>query len=155
MSEYSQRHPLASAPGALALATWSIYVLCAVFLYYPDFLASVLIAGFFGLLACAAVVFNFKYWRATVVLASFLYLLLYAIRVIRMTTMTTDLSFLSALSSYYSVLWRVTTSMFQEKGMAGGLTQVFLEYIMPVLVVALVAVVLVAQRQNPGASRTG
>ncbi len=155
MSEHSQRHPLASAPGALALATWSIYVLCAVFLYYPDFLASVLIAGFFGLAACAAVVFSFKYWRATVVLASSLYLLLYAIRVIRMTTMTIDLSFPSALSSYYSVLWLVTTSMFQEKGMAGGLAQAFLEYIMPVLMIALVAAFLVSLRQNPGASRTG
>ncbi len=155
MSEYSQRHPLASAPGALALATWSIYILCAVFLYYPDFLASVLIAGFFGLVAGAAVVFNFKYWRAAVLLSSSLYLLLYAIRVIRMTTMTTDLSFLSALSSYYSVLWRVTTSIFQEQGMAGGLMQAFLEYVMPVLIVALVAAVLVSVRQNPGASRTG
>ena len=155
MSEYSQTHPLASAPGALALATWSIYVFCAAFLYYPDFLASVLIAGFFGLVACAAVVFNFKYWRATVVLASSLYLLLYAIRVIRMTTMTTDLSFLSALSFYYDVLWRVTASMFQEKGLAGGLMQAYLEYAMPVLIIALVAAVLVSVRQNPGALRTG
>jgi hypothetical protein len=154
MSEYSQRHPLASAPGALALATWLIYVLCAVFLYYPNFLASVQIAGFFGLLACGAVVFNFKYWRATVVLASSVYLLLYAIRVIRMTTMTTD-SFLSSLSSYYSMLWLVTTGMFQEKGMAGGLAQAFLEYVMPVLIVALIPVVLASRRQNPGASRTG
>lgn len=155
MPGYAQRHPLASAPGALALATWSIYVLCAVSLYYPDFLASVLIAGFFGLVACAAVVFNFKYWRATVLLASFVYLLLYVIRVIRMIMMTTDLSSLSALSSYYSALWRVTTTMFQEKGMVGGLTQVYLEFVMPLLVVALVAVLLAALRQNPGASRTG
>ena len=156
MSEHSQRHPLASVPGALALAAWSIYLLCAVLLYYPDFLASVLIAAFFGLLACAAVVFNFKYWRATVLLASSVYLLLYAIRVIRMTTMTTtDLSFLSAISSYYNILWLVTTGMFQEKGMAGGLAQVFLEYVMPVLVVVLIAVVLLSRPQNPGASRTG
>ena len=155
MSEDSQRHPLASAPGALALAAWSIYVLCAVFLYYPDFLASVLIAGFFGLVACAAVVFNFKYWRAAVVLASSLYLLLYAIRVIRMTTLTTDLSFLSALSSYYSILWRVTAGMFQEKGMVGGLMQVFLEYVMPVLIVALIGVTLISRRPKPGVSRAG
>lgn len=155
MSEYSQRHPLASAPGALSLATWSIYVLCAVFLYYPDFLASVLIAGFFGLVACAAVVFNFKYWRTTVVLASSLYLVLYAIRVIRMTTMATDLSFLSALSFYYSVSWRVTTGMFQEKGIAGGLTQAFLEYVMPALIVALIGVILTSRRPKPGVSRAG
>jgi hypothetical protein len=152
MPEYNQRHPLASAPGALALATWSIYVLCTVFLYYPDFLASMLIAGFFGLVACAAVIFSFKYWRATVVVASSVYLLLYVIRVIRMTTLTTDLSFLSSLSSYYSILWRVTGGMFQEKGMAGGLAQAFLEYVMPILVVALIA--LVALLQNSGASRT-
>jgi len=148
-------HPLASAPGMLALAAWSIYVLGAVFLYYPDFLASVLIAGFFGLVACAAVVSNFKYWRSTVVLASSAYLLLYAIRVIRMTGMTTDLSFLSALSFYYSVSWRVATAMFQERGIAGGLTHAFLEYVMPVLMVALIAVVLVSRRPKPGASRTG
>ena len=150
MSDYSQRHPLASAPGALAFATWSIYVLCAVFLYYPDFLASVLIAGFFGLVACAAMVFRFRYWRAAVVLASSAYLLLYAIRVIRMTTMTTDLSFLSALSFYYSASWHVAIGMFQEKGLAGGLTHAFLEYVMPALIVALIAVALISRRPNPG-----
>lgn len=147
-------HPLASAPGMLALAAWSIYVLGAVFLYYPDLFASVLIAGFFGLVACAAVVSNFKYWRSAVVLASSVYLLLYVIRVIRMTTMTTD-PFLSALSFYYSASWRVATSMFLEKGSVGGLTHIFLEYVMPVLMVALIAVVLVSRRPQPGASRTG
>ncbi|MBI2226392.1 MAG: hypothetical protein HYU44_15920 [Betaproteobacteria bacterium] len=151
MSEYSQRHPVASAPGALALATWSIYVLCAVFLYYPDFLASVLIAGFFGLVACAAVIFNIKYWRAAVVLASSVYLLLYAIRVIRMTTMTTDLAFLSALSFYYSASWHVAIGMFQEKSMAGGLTHAFLEYVMPALIVALIGVTLISRPPKPGA----
>ena len=150
MSDYSQRHPLASAPGALAFATWSIYVLCAVFLYYPDFLASVLIAGFFGLVACAAMVFRFRYWRAAVVSASSAYLLLYAIRVIRMITMTTDLSFLSALSFYYSASWHVAIGMFQEKSMAGGLAHAFLEYVMPALIVALIAVALISRRPKPG-----
>ena len=151
MSETSQRHPLATAPGALTLATWSVYVLCAVILYYPDFLASVLIAGFFGLVACAAVIFHFKYWRATVVLASSVYLLLYAIRVIRMTTMTTDLSFLSAVSFYYSASWHVAIGMFQEKSMAGGLAHAFLEYVMPALIVALIAVTLISRRPKPRA----
>ena len=147
MSQFSQRRPLASAPGALALATWSVYVLCAVFLYYPDFLASMLIAGFLGLIACAAVVFNFKYWRATVELASFLYLLIYAIQIIRMITMTTDVSVLSALSFYYSASWQVAIGMFQEKSMAGGLAHVFLEYVMPALIVALIAVTLTSRRR--------
>src|SRR5258706_1974394 len=92
------KHPLATVPGILALAAWSMYVLGAVYLYYPAFLASVLIGGFFGLVACTAVVANFKYWRSAVVLASSVYLVLYVIRVIRMTGMTTDTSFLSALS---------------------------------------------------------
>jgi hypothetical protein len=149
------KHPLATAPGILALAAWSMYVLGGVYLYYPAFLASVLIAGFFGLVACAAVVANFKYWRSTVVLASAIYLLLYVIKVIRMTGMTADTSFLSALSFYYSALWQVGAAMFQEKGLAGGLTQAFLEYVMPVLMIALIAVVLVSRRPKPGASRTG
>jgi hypothetical protein len=148
MTEYSRRHPLSSAPGALALGLWSLYVLCAVLLYYPDVLASILIAGFFGLLACAAVVFNFRYWRAAVVLASSVYLLLYAIRIVRMTTMTTGVSFLSAVSSYYSFLWQVIAGTFQEKGTLGGLAQIFLEYVMPVSAIILVAVALLSQRRQ-------
>jgi hypothetical protein len=148
MSEYSGRHPLARPHGALAFAAWSLYILCAVLLYYPDFLASVLIAGFFGLLACAAVAFNFRYWRATVVLASSVYLLLYAIRIVRMTALTAGASFLSAVSSYYSILWQVIAGTFQEKGMAGGLAQIFLEYVMPVFAVILIAVALISQRQQ-------
>jgi hypothetical protein len=155
MFENKENHPLASAPGMLVLAAWSIYVLGAVFLYYPDFLASVLIGGFFGIVACAAVVSNFRYWRSVVVVASSVYLLLYGIRVIRMTGMTTDLSFLSALSFYYSASWQVAIAMFQEKGTAGGLTHAFLEYVMPVLMAALIAVVLVTRRPKSGASRTG
>ena len=155
MLKNNGKHPLATAPGILALAAWTMYVLGAGFLYYPDFLASVLIAGFFGLVACAAVVANFKYWRSTVVLASSVYLLLYVIRVIRMTGMTTDIPFLSALSFYYSALWQVAAAMFQEKGFAGGLTHAFLEYVMPVLMVALIAVVLVSRQPKPGASQTG
>ena len=146
MFEPIQRHPLASATGAFATATWSIFILCAVFLYYPDFLASVLIAGFFGLAACVAVVAKFKYWRATVILASSIYLLLYAIRIIRMTTMTLDASFLSSISFYYTASWAVAAGMFQEKGLAGGSMHVFLEYLMPLLIIAIIGVSLITRR---------
>ena len=156
MSKHYGNQSLASVPGVFALAAWSIYVLSAV-LYFPDVPTSVLITAFFGLVASFAVIFNFKYWRSAVLLASSLYLLLYAIRVIRMATMTTDLSFLSALSFYYSISWRVTIGMFQEKGMAGGLAHAFLEYVMPVLIVALIAVTLrsISRRPKPGVSRAG
>ncbi|HKA41841.1 MAG TPA: hypothetical protein VKF40_07620 [Burkholderiales bacterium] len=152
MPEYTQKHPLATVPGALAVATWLMFILCAAFLYYPNYLASVQIAALCGVVACAAVVFNFKYWRAAVLLASSIYLLLYVIRVLRMTTMTTD-SFLAALSSYYSMLWLVSASMFQEKGTAGGVAQVFLEYVMPVLVVLVIAAVLMVPRQSSEGSK--
>ena len=154
MSKHYGKHPLASVPGVFALALWSVYLLYAA-LYYPDVLTSVLIAGFFGLIACLAVVFNFTYWRSTVLLASSVYLLLYVIRIIRMTAIAKDLSFLSALSFYYSVSWRVAAGAFEEKGLVGGLTHGFLEYVMPVLVVALLSVILISSRRELGEARTG
>jgi hypothetical protein len=114
----------------------------------------VLIGGFFGLVACLAVVFNFTYWRSSVLLASTVYLLLYVIRIVRMTAIAKDLSFLSALSFYYRVSWRVAAGAFEEKGLLGGLTHAFLEYVMPVLVVALISVILISSRQKRGVSRT-
>ena len=154
MSRHYEKHPLASAQGVFALALWSAYSLYAA-LSFPDVLTSVLIAGFFGLVACLAVVFNFRYWRSTVILASSVYLLLYVIRIVRMTAIAKDLSFLSALAFYYSVSWRVATGAFEEKGLAGGLIHAYLEYAMPVLVVALVAVILISSRRKLGVSRTG
>jgi hypothetical protein len=154
MAEHYGNHPLASVQGVFALALWSVYLLYTA-LYYPDVLTSVLIAGFFGLLACLAVVFNFTYWRSTVLLASSVYLLLYVIRIVRMTAIAKDLSFLSALSFYYSVSWRVATGAFQEKRFVGGLTHAFIEYVMPVLVVALISVILISSRRKRGLSRTG
>jgi hypothetical protein len=115
----------------------------------------VLIAGFFGLLACLAVVFNFIYWRFAVLLVSFVYLLLYVIRIVRMTAIAKDLSFLSALSFYYSASWRVSTGAFEEQGLVGGLTHAFLEYIMPLLVVALISVIVISSRQKRGVPRAG
>lgn len=153
MSEHYHNHPLASVQGRFALALWSVYSLYAA-LYYPDVLTSMLIAGFFGLLACLAVIFNFAYWRASVLLASSVYLLLYVIRIVRMTAITKDLSFLSALSFYYKVSWRVTTGAFEEKGLVGGLAHAFLEYAMPVLVVVLISVILIS-RPKRDVSRIG
>ena len=150
MFEHYGKHPLASVQGVFALALWSVYSLYAA-LYYPDVITSVLVAGFFGLVACLAVVFNFTYWRSAVLLASAVYLLLYAIRIVRMTAIAKDLSFLSALSFYYSVSWRVATGAFEEKGFVGGLIHAFLEYFMPVLVVALFLVILISLRRK----RTG
>lgn len=154
MSEHHANHPLATVQGVFAIAVWSVYLLYTA-LYYPDVLTSVLIAGFFGLVACVAVVFNFTYWRSTVLLASSVYLLLYVIRIVRMTAIAKDLSFLSAVSFYYSVSWRVATGAFEEKGLVGGLTHAFLEYVMPVLVVALISVILISSRQKRGLQRTG
>ena len=154
LERMSENHPLASIQGMFALALWSVYSLYAA-ISYPDVLTSVLIGGFFGFVACLAVLFNFNYWRATVLLASSVYLLLYVIRIVRMTAIVTDLSFLSALSFYYSVSWRVTIGAFEEKGLLGGLTHAFLEYVMPVLVVALISVILISSREKRGVSRTG
>jgi uncharacterized membrane protein len=81
-------------------------------------------------------------------------LLLYVIRIVRMTAIAKDLSFLSALSFYYSVSWRVATGAFEEKGLMGGLTYAFLEYVMPVLVVALISVMLISSRRKRSVSRT-
>jgi hypothetical protein len=154
MSGHYENHPLTSVQGVFAIALWSLYLLYAA-LYYPNVLTSVLIAGFFGLVACVAVVFNFTYWRSAVLLASSVYLLLYVIRIVRMTAIPKDLSFLSALFFYYSVSWRVTTAAFEEQGLMGGLTHAFLEYVMPVLVVVLTSVILISSRQKRGLRRTG
>jgi hypothetical protein len=154
MSEHYRSHPLLSAHGVFALALWSVYSLHAA-LNFPDILTSVLIGAFFGFVACLAIIFDFKYWRSAVLLASSVYLLLYVIRIARMTAIAKDLSFLSALSFYYSVSWRVATGAFEEKGLVGGLTYAFLEYVMPLLVVALIAVILISSRRKLGDLRIG
>jgi hypothetical protein len=154
MSEQYRKHPLTSMQGVFALALWSVYSLYAA-LKFPDVLTSVLIGAFFGFIACLAIVFNFRYWRSAVVLASSIYLSLYVIRIVRMTAIAKDLSFLSALSFYYSVSWRVATGAFEEKGLAGGLIHAFLEYAMPVLVIALISIILMSSRRKLGVARTG
>ncbi|HSK31379.1 MAG TPA: hypothetical protein VLA17_15570, partial [Candidatus Limnocylindria bacterium] len=128
-------------------ALWSVYTLYAA-LRYPDVLTSVLIGAFFGLLACLALVFNFAYWRATVLLVSCVYLLIYSIQVVRMTAIRPDLPFFSALAFYYSTSWRVAIGAFEEKGLAGGLFHAYLEYAMPVLVIALILVISTSMRHE-------
>jgi hypothetical protein len=147
MSNRYGNHPLASAQGVFALALWSVYSLHAA-LSYPDVLTSVLIGAFFGFVASLAVVFNSRYWRLTVLLASFVYLLLYVIRIVRMTAIAKDLSFLSALSFYYSASWRVAAGAFEEKGWVGGLVHAYLEYAMPVLVIALILLLRFSRRRR-------
>jgi hypothetical protein len=152
MAEHDRNHPLASVQGVFALALWAVYSLYAA-VNYPDVLTSVLVGALFGSVACLAIIFNFKYWRSAVLLASAVYLLLYVVRIVRMTAIAKDLSFLSALSFYYSVSWRVAAGAFDEKGLPGGLTHAFLEYAMPVLVVALILVILMSSRRKLGGSR--
>lgn len=158
MDEKHGQHPIASVPGALAVAVWSVYVLLAAFFYPPDIPLSVWPIGFSGILACLAVVLNFTYWRLIVILASSVYLSFYATRVIRMVSMTADFdisSLLSALSFYYSASWQVTAGMLQERGVAGGLTHGFLEYAMPVLSLALIGLALMSRRSKRSASQAG
>jgi hypothetical protein len=144
-------HPITSVPGVLALAAWSAYVLLAAFFYAPDYPPSALAIGVCGLLACLAVVLNFSHWRFVVILASCVYLVFYAVRVIRMVAMTTGFemsSLFSALSFYYSSSWRVTVGMIQERGVASSFTHGYLEYAMPVLSVALIALAWMSRRRR-------
>jgi len=145
------RLPATSTPGVVALATWSAYVLLAAFFYAPDYPPSVLTIGFCGLLAGLAVVLNFAYWRLVVVMASIVYLLFYAVRVLRMVALTSgfELSALpSALTFYYSSSWRVTIGLLQEQGVAGSLAHGYIEYAMPILSVALIVLVWMTWRRR-------
>ena len=150
-------HPLASVPGASALAVWSVYLLLAL-LSIPDVPYRVLINSSFGLLACLAVAFNYRHWRFAVLLASSVYLLVYAIQIIRMANMMLDAgksSLLSAISFYYIASWQVTSGVFLERGTVAGLMQGFLEYVMPVLSVALIAATVMVRRAKPSDSQPG
>src|SRR5688500_13852464 len=128
MQERHRPHPIASVPGASAVAVGSGYVLSAA-AYAPDIRPSVLNIGFVGLLACLAVFLNFAHWRLVVILASAVHLSFYAIQVIRMVAMTSEFkisALLSALSFYYDSSWGVTVGMLQERGVVGGLIHGFL-----------------------------
>jgi len=147
-----------SVPGVAAVATWSAYVLLAAFFYAPDYPPSALTIGFCGLLAGAAVILNFAYWRPVVMLASGVYLVFYAVRVIRMVALTSgfELSSLpAALHFYYSSSWRVTAGMIEERGIAGSLAHGYLEYAMPVLSLALIVLALMSRRRDRGDVNAG
>jgi len=145
------RHPAASAPGALALAAWAAYVLLAAFFYAGDYRPSVLTLGLCGVLTCLAVGLNFAYWRLVVVLASIVYLLFYAFRVLSMVALTSgfEISALpSTLAFYFGSSWRVTLGLIQERGVAGGLAHGYFEYAMPILCVALIVLAWMTWRRR-------
>ena len=140
--------PVASVPGVSALVVWSVYLLLAL-LSIPDIPYRMLINSSFGLLACLAVAFNYRHWRFAVLLASLVYLVVYAIQLIRMANLMLDpekTSLLSAVSFYYIASWQVTHGVFIERGAVAGLMHGFLEYGMPVLSVALIAAALMFRR---------
>jgi hypothetical protein len=144
------RSAIASVPGILALLAWAIYVLANA-PQLPDVFLSVLVAGAFGILACLAVIVNFRHWRWAVLLASAVYVVIYLVRVGRMVLIGADSgqsSLLSSLSFYYAMLWQVTAGVFEDKGALGGLAQIFLEYVMPVLIVLLIIATLLSWRSK-------
>lgn len=138
------RHPAAGVPGALALAAWSAYVLLAAYYYAPDYPPSVLTLGSCGLAVGLAVTLNFAYWRLIVVLASILYWVFYAVRVLRMVALTSgfEVSALpSTLAFYYGNSWRVTVGLAEERGVAASVAHGYIEYAMPILTAALIVLV--------------
>ena len=156
MNSPDGRYPIASAPGVLAIAAWSVYLLSAIFhaLDVPPWVA---ISTVFGVLGCIAVVVGYKHWRIAVLSASSIYLLLYAVRVIQMAESVTDSdksSLISALAFYYRTSWRVTSLFFQERGIVDGSSYVFLEYIMPALMLALIGAILLSRPRKQAISET-
>lgn len=132
--------PAFSTPlGISALAVWSIYLLLGL-ASIPDVPYRMLINGFFGVLVILAVFANFRHWVAAVILASLVYLVTYAVLIVRMAGAMSDpdkTSVPAALAAYYSASWMVATGVFIERGMWGGLMHGFLEYAMPLLVTVL------------------
>jgi hypothetical protein len=142
--------PAKSTTGALALAAWILYLLLAAIFYYPDYPASVWPIAGSGILACLAVAAGFGRWRLVVILASCVYLLFYAVRVLRMVALTSGFEISSvptALFFYYISSWQVTVGMLQERGFTGSLMHGYIEYIMPVLSVALIVMAWRSRRQ--------
>ena len=135
------QHPAKSAAGMAALAAWALYVLLAAIFYFPDYPASVWPIAGSGVLACLAVALSYGYWRLVVTLASCVYLLFYAVRIVRMVALTSGFeisSLPSALFFYYLASWQVTIGMLQERGLTGSLMHGYIEYAMPVLSIALI-----------------
>ena len=151
MADGREKHALATLPGAFAFALWAVYALHTG-INFDAALASVVIGAACGLLACVLVAANFRYWRAAVVGASVVYLLLYLIRIVRMTALSGEMPPFQALSFYYSMSWNVAAGAFQERGLGGGLAHAYLEFVMPVLVIVAAGAVLVAARRKAGAA---
>jgi hypothetical protein len=152
MENAYQDRALSSIAGIFALALWCIYILLML-ASIPDVQYRVMINSFFGLLACVAVVVNFRYWRLSVLLACCVYLVTYVVLIARMTSMMagSDTPLLSALAFYYTASWAVATGVFVERGAASGLAHGFLEYAMPILVVVLLLLTLMPRRAQPAA----
>ena len=152
MENFRENRALASAAGMSALVVWALYLLLAL-ASIPDVPYRMMINSFFGLLACLAVILNYRHWRFAVLLASAVYVVVYAIQVIRMAGMMLDpekSSYLSTLCFYYNASWIVTNGIFLERGIVAGLMHGFLEYVMPVLSVALIAIALMFRSPKPG-----
>ena len=147
MSDPNRIRAIATVPGVLALAAWTLYVLLNA-LQLPGVFPSVMVACAFGLLACVAVIANFRYWRAVVLIAATAYVVVYVIRVGGMMMIGADAgrSLASGLVSYYAMLWQITGGTFQEMGAFRGITQVFLDFVMPVLIVVSIVVTLISWR---------
>lgn len=146
--DQTTHHPATGAAGMLALSAWALYVAAAAYFYYPDYPPSVWVIGGCGIFACLAVGSNFAYWRVVVILASCVYWLFYAIRVMRMIALTSGFeisSLPSTLAFYYSSSWRVTAGMLGEKGVAESFMHGYIEYAMPVLSFVLIALALLSQ----------
>jgi hypothetical protein len=142
---------LATPLGVSAMVVWGIYLLLALIVSFPDVQYRVYINAVFGILAIVAVAINFRRWIGAVIVASLVYLVTYAVLVVRMAGMMSDpdkTSLPAALAAYYGASWIVASGAFIERGVWGGLTHGFLEYGMPVLVVALLVAALLTKRAS-------
>ena len=156
MSEQPERYAAATAPGALALVTWTVYGLLAV-AEGGGILASVLTVAIVGALAWLAVAVNFARWRLVVIAASAVHLVFYVVQIGRMVAMTpgAGLSSLPAtLQFYFFSLWQVTVGKLEERGLGASLAHGFVEYAMPVLSVVLIILALRSLRAARSAAKS-
>ena len=137
----------------MVLGVWSVYVLLIV-LRLPDWSGWAITSSILGVLACVAVIVNFRYWRATAILASLVYVGFYTAHIIRLAALAGELektSLLATLSRHYSTSWILTNGVFLERGAIQGSMHAFLEYVMPILVVVLIVAAAMSRRVNANA----